>query len=164
MEINECRKRINAAIGKIKKYGIRTDAKNNPQSLPSLFLRMMIPCDLLIFQNFRNLDETTKMNALSIRDDDFLLEHTRVAYVICIIGNVLSRKQWHYNFARFFCNDTMLTCSSPNSYGRQTFVSLSQPQYGSLTQRKQLSYRRLHMARSICLIRLSVPTYRDLRA
>lgn len=50
----------------------------------------------------------------------------------------------------------------PGAYGLHVLVSLSQPQYGSWTHRKQLSYRREHMIRSICLIRWSDATYRAL--
>lgn len=58
---------------------------------PSFIFRIMEPWYLLIFQNFWNFNETSQVNTLSISDDNFLLLYTVVAYIICIIGNVLYR-------------------------------------------------------------------------
>ena len=57
--------------------------------LPSFFFIMMVPCNLLIFQHFWNFYKTSQMNTLSISDYNFLLLYTRIAYIICLVTNIL---------------------------------------------------------------------------
>lgn len=62
---------------------------------------MMIPGDLLIFQYFRYFDEATQMNALTVSDDDLLLQHTGIANVVGIVGNILMAKKSQTNKIKF---------------------------------------------------------------
>lgn len=65
---------------------------------PSLILGIMMPWDLLIFENFWNFNKASQVHTLSISDDDFLLLNTCIAYIIRIVGNVLffSRSMCEY--------------------------------------------------------------------
>ena len=61
----------------------------NSFNLPSFILRVMVPSDLFIFQHFRNFNETSQMNTLTISYHDFFFQHTRITNVTCFIANVL---------------------------------------------------------------------------
>lgn len=63
-----------------------------PDHLPSFIFRIMIPWYLLIFQNFWNFNKASQVYTLSVSDDNFLLLNTCIAYIICIVANVLL---WH---------------------------------------------------------------------
>lgn len=62
---------------------------------------MMIPCDLLILQNFGNFNETAQMNALAVRDDNLFLQNAGIANVIGVVGHILRvelRREWECFF------------------------------------------------------------------
>lgn len=90
--------------------------------LPSLFLGMMVPGNMLVFKYIGNFDKASQMDTLAISNDDFLLKYARVADIIRLIANIL-RKKASNQCPKSQCGSIKLTCNSPNSYGLQILLS-----------------------------------------